>query len=225
MATVNYKREFFDRDYSRTEAYLRVWQFARKYWFRLLVGVVCGMCTAGTLVPIFGIVQPALEKVSNTEKIAAIKARLGDSMKIGAGTVLTEEQLQLLIDVGGEFMVTPSVNPALIRECAGLDMAPIPGALTPSEVVDAWDAGASFVKIFPAGQMGPAYVKALKAPLAHIPMLAVAGVTLDNAAEFMKAGCVGIAVSGPLTNREAIAAGQWDRIAAVARAYVEKTVI
>ena len=157
--------------------------------------------------------------------IRAIRKRFAGELSVGAGTVLTAEQLQMTHDAGGEFMVAPNVKPDLVRRCADLDMASIPGALSPTEAVDAWEAGASFVKIFPAGQMGPAYVKALKAPLAHIPMLAVAGVTLDNAAEFMKAGCVGIAVSGPLTNREAIAAGQWDRITAVARAYVEKTVI
>lgn len=155
--------------------------------------------------------------------IAAILKEFGKEMKVGAGTVLTRDQLNMTRDAGGEFMVTPNCRPELIRACVDLDMAALPGALTPTEAVDAWDAGASFVKVFPAGQMGPGYVKALKAPLAHIPMLAVGGVTLDNTADFMKVGCVGIAVSGPLTNREAIAAGQWDRITAVARAYVEKT--
>ena len=155
--------------------------------------------------------------------ISAIRDRFAGEMRVGAGTVLTSEQLKIARDAGGEFMVAPNVNPALIRECAGLDMAPIPGALTPSEVVDAWDAGASFVKVFPAGQMGPGYVKALRAPLAHVSLLAVGGVTADNAADFIKAGCAGVAVSGALTNREMIAAGRWDAIAEVARTLVERT--
>ena len=157
------------------------------------------------------------------ESIAAIKRRFAGELRVGAGTVLSSEQLAMERDAGGEFMVAPNFSPALIRECVALDMAPIPGALTPTEVVDAWDAGASFVKVFPAGRMGPDYVKALRAPLAHIPLLAVGGVTVDNAADFIRAGCAGVAVSGALTSREMIAAGQWDRIADVARALVEGT--
>jgi len=155
--------------------------------------------------------------------ISAIKSHFGDELSVGAGTVLTAEQLAMTHEAGGEFIVAPNTNPEIIRACAKLDMAPIPGALSPSEVVNAWEAGASFVKVFPAGNMGPAYVKALKAPLAHIPLLAVGGVTIDNAADFIRAGCAGIAVSGPLTNREMIAAGEWDRIADIARNYVERT--
>ena len=158
-----------------------------------------------------------------TAAIKAIKDRFAGDLHVGAGTVLTSEQLTMTRDAGGEFMVAPNAKADLIRQCADLGLAPIPGALTPTEAVAAWEAGASFVKIFPAGNMGPAYVKALKAPLAHVPLLAVGGVTLGNAADFMKAGCVGIAVSGPLANREAIAAGQWDKIADIARAYVEAT--
>ena len=158
-----------------------------------------------------------------TDAITSIKSRFAGDLRVGAGTVLTSEQLTMTRDAGGEFMVAPNAQADLIRQCADLGLAPIPGALTPTEAVAAWEAGASFVKIFPAGNMGPAYVKALKAPLAHVPLLAVGGVTLGNAADFMKAGCVGIAVSGPLANREAIAAGQWDKITDIARAYVEAT--
>jgi len=157
-----------------------------------------------------------------TAAISAIRERFGRDLSVGAGTVLTDEQLKMTHEAGGEFMVAPNTNPELIRACAALDMAPIPGALSPSEAVAAWEAGASFVKIFPAGSLGPGYVKALRAPLAHIPMLAVGGVTIDNAADFIKAGCLGVAVSGPLSNREMIAAGQWDKIADIARTYVER---
>ena len=154
--------------------------------------------------------------------IRTIKDRFAGEMHVGAGTVLTREQLEMTRDAGGEFMVAPNVNADLIRACGDLDMASFPGALTPSEAVTAWEAGASMVKVFPAGSMGTGYVKALKAPLAHIPMLGVGGITVDNAADFIKAGCAGVAVSGALTNRDMIAAGQWDRITAVARAFIEK---
>lgn len=155
--------------------------------------------------------------------IAAIRKRFEGAVRAGAGTVLTEEQLAMCEDAGGEYMITPNVNVALIRKCVGKGLVAMPGALTPSEAVDAWDAGASFVKIFPAGSLGPGYVKAVRAPLSHIPFLAVGGISPDNVADFMRAGCVGAGVGGNLTNKEWIAEGAWDRISAVARQLVEKS--
>lgn len=155
--------------------------------------------------------------------IAAIRKRFEGAVRAGAGTVLTEEQLAMCEDAGGEYMITPNVNVALIRKCVGKGLVAMPGALTPSEAVDAWDAGASFVKIFPAGSLGPGYVKAVRAPLSHIPFLAVGGISPDNVADFMRAGCVGAGVGGNLTNKEWIAEGAWDRISAVARQLVAKS--
>ena len=153
--------------------------------------------------------------------IRAIRERFAGEVRVGAGTVLTAEQLKICEDAGGEYMITPNVNVELIRDCVRRGLVAMPGALTPSEAVAAFDAGASFVKIFPAGSLGPGYVKALRAPLAHIPMLAVGGISPDNAADFLRAGCVGVGVGGNLTNREWIAAGAWDRIADAARRLVE----
>ena len=152
--------------------------------------------------------------------IRAIRERFAGRVRAGAGTVLTEEQLSMCIDAGGEYMITPNVKPELIRSCVRQGLVAMPGALTPSEAVDAWEAGAAFVKIFPAGSLGPGYVKALRAPLAHIPMLAVGGITADNVADFMRVGCVGAGVGGNLTNKEWIAAGAWDKIADTARQLV-----
>ena len=155
--------------------------------------------------------------------IKAIMERFGGEVRAGAGTVLAEEQLSMCEQAGGEYMITPNVKPALVRECVRRGLVAMPGALTPSEAVDAWEAGASFVKIFPAGSLGPGYVKAIRAPLAHIPFLAVGGVGPDNIADFMRAGCAGAGVGGNLTNKEWIAAGEWDRIADVARQLVERS--
>ena len=152
--------------------------------------------------------------------IRAIRERFAGRVRAGAGTVLTEEQLSMCIDAGGEYMITPNVKPELIRSCVRQGLVAMPGALTPSEAVDAWEAGAAFVKIFPAGSLGPGYVKALRAPLAHIPMLAVGGISADNVADFMRAGCMGAGVGGNLTNKEWIAAGAWDKIADAARQLV-----
>ena len=157
--------------------------------------------------------------------ISAIKARFGGKVHVGAGTVLTEEQLAMCQDAGGEYMITPNVNPALIRSCVAKGLVAMPGALTPSEAVDAWEAGASFVKIFPAGSLGPGYVKAVRAPLSHIPFLAVGGISPDNVADFMRVGCVGAGVGGNLTNKEWIAAGEWGKIAETARQLVERSAL
>lgn len=157
--------------------------------------------------------------------IRAIRSEFAGQMRVGAGTVLTEEQLSICEDAGGEYIVTPNVKPALIRSAVERGLAAMPGALTPSEAVDAWEAGASFIKLFPAGSLGPGYVKAVRAPLSHIPFLAVGGVSAANAAEFMRAGCVGVGVGGNLTNKEWIAEGAWDRIAEAARELVESVQI
>lgn len=149
--------------------------------------------------------------------IKAIRERFAGAVRVGAGTVLTEEQLSMCIDAGGEYMITPNVNVSLIRSCVAKGLVAMPGAMTPSEAVDAWEAGASFVKIFPAGSLGPGYVKAICAPLSHIPFLAVGGISPDNVADFIRAGCVGAGVGGNLTNKEWIASGAWDKVAEVAR--------
>ena len=149
--------------------------------------------------------------------IKAIRERFAGTVRVGAGTVLTEEQLSMCVDAGGEYMITPNVNVSLIRSCVAKGLVAMPGAMTPSEAVDAWEAGASFVKIFPAGSLGPGYVKAICAPLSHIPFLAVGGISPDNVADFLRAGCVGAGVGGNLTNKEWIASGAWDKVAEVAR--------
>lgn len=155
--------------------------------------------------------------------IAAIRERFAGSVRVGAGTVLTEEQLSMCEQAGGEYMITPNVNASLIRECVRRGLVAMPGALTPSEAVDAWEAGASFVKIFPAGSLGVGYVKAIRAPLSHIPFLAVGGIGPDNIADFVKAGCVGAGVGGNLTNKEWIAAGEWGKIEETARQLIERS--
>ena len=157
---------------------------------------------------------------NTAEAIRTISTRFAGEMFAGAGTVLTREQLQIAADAGGRYMIAPGVNPDLVREAAEMDMVAIPGAFTPTEVVSAYEAGASFVKLFPVTALGPGYVKALRAPLPHVPLLAVGGITPDNIAGYMKAGCAGAGVSGVLTDKELIAAGAWDKIAEVARALV-----
>ena len=157
---------------------------------------------------------------ATADAIAALTKEFGDSLLAGAGTVIQLEQVKMTCDAGGRYLVTPTVQPEIIRAGKALGLGLFPGAFTATEVLAAYEAGADAVKVFPAGCLGPAYIKALKAPLSHIPLMAVGGVTEKNAADFMKAGCVGVGVGGGLVNPAWIEQGEWDRITALAQAYV-----
>jgi 2-dehydro-3-deoxyphosphogluconate aldolase/(4S)-4-hydroxy-2-oxoglutarate aldolase len=102
-----------------------------------------------------------------------------------------------------------------------LGMGLFPGALTPTEILEAYNAGADAVKVFPASVFGTAYIKAVRAPLSHIPLMAVGGVNEKNAADFMRAGCVGLGVGGNLVNREWIENGEWGKITALAKDFMK----
>lgn len=152
--------------------------------------------------------------------IRAIRAAFPD-MHVGAGTVITGEQLELAIGAGAEFIVTPNCNPEIIRRANAAGLVTMPGTITPTEMVAAHEAGADYVKVFPVRVLGAAYVKDVLAPLRHLKLIAVGGVSPDNAADYLRAGCVGIAASGLLVNKEWIAAGEWDKIAAAARQFIK----
>ena len=141
------------------------------------------------------------------------------SMQIGAGTVLTEEQVELTYRAGGQFVISPDVNPAVIEKTREKDMVSMPGALTPTEITLAHRHGADFVKLFPVTSLGAGYVKAVKAPLSNIRLLAVGGITAENMKEYRKAGAVGFGVGGNLVNREWIKAGNFDAITEEARRF------
>ena len=166
--------------------------------------------------------QKAPETWKNTAAaIEAVEKEFGDRVLVGAGTVITPEQVSMTYNAGGHYLVTPTTQPEIIRMGKALGMGLYPGAFSPSEILEAWKAGADAVKVFPAGSLGPGYIKAVRAPLGHIPLMAVGGVNEKNAAEYMKAGCVGIGVGGNLVNREWIENGEWDRITALAREYMK----
>lgn len=161
------------------------------------------------------------EYYKTAEAIRAIREKFQGKVLAGAGTVITLEQLQMAADAGAQYIISPSVDVEIIKKTVELGLVSMPGAMTPSEIVTAYNAGASFVKVFPIGDLGASYLKALKAPLSHIPLLAVGGVNPDNIADFMKAGAVGAGVGGNLTNKNWIAAGEYDKITEVAAALVK----
>lgn len=152
-----------------------------------------------------------------TTAIGQIMARMGNKMTVGAGTVTSVELTQMAYDAGAEFIVSPDVNEAVIRKTKELGMISMPGALTPTEALLAHKAGADFVKIFPAGTLGASYIKAIRGPLNHIRLLAVGSISEKNAGEFIQAGCVGVGVGGNMVNKEWIAAGEFQKITALAR--------
>ena len=166
--------------------------------------------------------QKAPETWKNTAAaIEAVEKEFGDRVLVGAGTVITPEQVSMTYNAGGHYLVTPTTQPEIIRMGKALGMGLYPGAFSPSEILEAWKAGADAVKVFPAGSLGPGYIKAVRAPLGHIPLMAVGGVNEKNAAEYMKAGCVGIGVGGNLVNREWIENGEWDKVTALAREFMK----
>ena len=145
----------------------------------------------------------------------------GDKMEIGAGTVLTERQVELTKAAGGGFIISPDTNVDVIRHTCELGLVSIPGALTPSEITAAHRAGADFVKLFPVTDLGTPYIKNVRAPLSHIPMLAVGGITVQNAKEYLQAGACGLGIGSSITNKQMIASNDFDGIAALASAFCE----
>ena len=151
--------------------------------------------------------------------IEAVEKEFGDRLLVGAGTVITLEQVSMTYNAGGHYLVTPTTQPEIIRAGKALGLGLYPGAFTPSEILAAYDAGADAVKVFPALCLSPGYIKAIRAPLSHIPLMAVGGVNEKNAADFIKAGCVGLGVGGNLVNKEWIRNGEWEKITALAKEF------
>lgn len=158
---------------------------------------------------------------ATADAIAAVEKEFGDRVLAGAGTVITLEQIQMTYDAGGHYLVTPATQPEIIRAGKAMGLGVFPGAMTPTEVLQAYNAGADAVKVFPASCLGPAYIKAIRAPLSHVPLMAVGGVNEKNAADFMKAGCVGLGVGGNLVNKDWIENGEWTKITALAKEFMK----
>lgn len=155
------------------------------------------------------------------EAIGMLSRRMEGRMLVGAGTVLAEQQVLLTKQAGGKFIISPDTNEQIIRSTKESELVSIPGALTPSEAMVANRAGADFVKLFPASTMGPAYVKAVRAPLSHIRFLAVGGVNLTNLSDFLAAGACGVGMGVGAAEKRALANGDLGYIESACRALVE----
>jgi 2-dehydro-3-deoxyphosphogluconate aldolase/(4S)-4-hydroxy-2-oxoglutarate aldolase len=167
----------------------------------------------------------ALEVTLNSpgalDQIRAAVAACGDRAVVGAGTVLDGAAAVNAIMAGAQFLVAPNLKDEVLRAAGRYGIPALPGAMTPTEIEAAAEAGADIVKVFPAGTLGPRYFKEVKAPLGHITLMATGGITVENAAEFIRNGADLVGVGGQLVNQELIAQGRWSEISDRARRIID----
>ena len=152
--------------------------------------------------------------------IAKCTAEFGDSVLLGAGTVLDTETARAAILAGARFLVAPTLNTAVIDLAHRYDVAVLPGVFTPTEMLTAWEAGADLLKVFPATALGPQYFKDVLAPLPYLRMVPTGGVSLENTADFIKAGAVAVAVGSNMVDRKMVKEGRWADLTATAKKFV-----
>ena len=166
----------------------------------------------------------ALEVTMTVPRAAALIGQLTRSLPeafmVGAGTVLDADTAQQVIDAGARFVVSPVLRRAVLEAVHERDVVAIPGCFTPTEILDAWDAGADIVKVFPATALGPGFISDVRGPLPQVRLMPTGGVTRDNAGDWIRAGAVAIGVGTALVDRQAVADRRFDVITANARHFV-----
>ncbi len=180
-----------------------------------LAGVAAALLAGGVRIIEFTLTTP-----NALEGIAACAAEHGDVL-VGAGSVLDEAMTHAAIKAGAAFVVSPVRVPGMIEAAHAHDRAVMPGAYTPTEIFETAASGADFVKVFPANTLGPAYLKAVRAPMPHLEMVPTGGVTVENTAAFLKAGAAAVGVGGELVPGAAVDAGNFAEITERAKAFVE----
>jgi len=153
--------------------------------------------------------------------IRRLVGEVGDEVLVGVGSVTEPAQAEEAIDAGARFVVGPVLVPEVVDVATERDTAIVPGAYSPTEVFQAYTLGADIVKVFPAGVGGPAYFRALLAPMPFLRLLPTGGVTLETAADFIRAGAVTLGVGSALVRKDAVAAGDWATITGLARRFRE----
>jgi len=167
------------------------------------------------------VIEVAMTTPGAMDAIKEASQKFGKEVLLGAGTVLDPETARAALLNGAKFLVSPSLNLDVIKMANRYSAVVIPGALTPTEILTAWEAGADLVKVFPIAQVGgPAYLKAIQAPLPHIPLVPTGGVNLQNAGEFIKAGAAAIAVGGELVDKKAVAEKRYSVISENAQKFL-----
>lgn len=161
--------------------------------------------------------------VDTAQAIAAVRAEFGDTMLIGAGTVLHVEEAECAYVAGAAYLLSPTLNRSVLACAKELGVGMAPGVFTPTEMVDAYEAGAELVKLFPAAQLGLAYINAVRAPLSHIPILAMGGVSPANLADFL-AVAAGVGVGSAIADAKAIAEGDYKELTTRARQFTDRLI-
>lgn len=165
--------------------------------------------------------QSAPESWETTAKaIGDIAEAFKGKMFAGAGTVTSTKLVELTAAAGGRYIISPNTNTDVIRKTKELGLISIPGAMTPSEILTAHEAGADFVKLFPASDLGISYLKAIRAPISHVKLMATGGINEGNAKAFLDAGASGLGIGGGLANKKAIEAGEFEKLTEAAKAIV-----
>lgn len=154
--------------------------------------------------------------------IEAVRRALDGAMFVGAGTVLTVAQAEAAHAAGASFALAPDVQVPVIRRVKELGMVSVPGAMTPTEITTAWNAGADIVKVFPAGVLGLPYLKAVRGPVSHVPLMAVGGVDLANARAFLQGGCMSLGIGSCLVDGTLIRERKWKELTALAEKFVKE---
>jgi 2-dehydro-3-deoxyphosphogluconate aldolase/(4S)-4-hydroxy-2-oxoglutarate aldolase len=168
------------------------------------------------------VVEVTMTVPGAVELLRALKKQHGSRLLLWSGTVTTAAQAAATIEAGAEFVVSPSLHPEVIAKTKELGKVSIPGALTPTEVITAWNAGADYVKVFPCSAVGGAsYLRALRAPFPELQLIPTGGVTQQTAADFLKAGARALGVGADLVNAKAIAEGKPEVVMNAARVYME----
>src|SRR5262249_58290534 len=154
------------------------------------------------------------------EVLRQVRQALGDRLLLGAGTILDPETARAALLAGAEYIVAPTLNLDVIRLCQRYDKLVMPGAFTPTEILTAWEAGADIVKVFPADLVGPAFFKAVRAPLPQVRLMPTGGVNLETAADFLKGGACCLGVGAQHVDPQLVARRQFDKIRELAKQYV-----
>lgn len=178
---------------------------------------VCGAVARGGVkaIEVTMTVPGAIQAIQEFKKTAS------KDLLLGAGTVLDPETARAVILAGADFIVSPNLNLDVIKMAHRYDKVVVPGCFTPTEILAAWDAGADIVKVFPAGVVGPQYLKDIKGPFPQIRLTPTGGVTLENTAEFIRAGAACVSVATALVDKQALAEKKFDVISDKARQFIE----
>ena len=192
-----------------------------------LIGILRGIGTGSIEATVkaamdggFRTLEITLNRQEAFDQISKIKSRFGREIQLGAGTVLTVDAASKAIAAGAEFIVTPALVPEVIEFCKNQAIPVFPGAMTPTEILAAHQAGAEMVKVFPASCLGPAYIRSLKGPFPEIGLIPTGGVTLESVPQYFQAGASALGIGGELFKKEWVENKNWAEIGKTARNYV-----